>query len=117
MSRRYEVVVGAVAWLTNTSILSALAEPQRVAIVVQKEDFLRPAFSFGSHLGQRRETRALYGRLRPFDAGDFTETYPGQQEAYPDYNGAVQSWLFDNTGIYQQGGEAIRCMGYKGDPA
>lgn len=117
LCRRYEVVVGAVAWLTNSAILSALAEPEHVAIVVQKEDFLRPDAGFATYPGQRRETRALYDSLRPFEAEDFKETHPGQQEFHPDYNGAVQDWLFDNKGTYQQGGEAVRCMGYAGDPA
>lgn len=37
-----ECIVGCVAWLTDFDILSALSKVKTVAIVVQKEDFLRP---------------------------------------------------------------------------
>jgi len=39
---RADVVVGCVAWLTSEPILRALARKKGVAVVVQKEDFLRP---------------------------------------------------------------------------
>lgn len=55
------VVLGCVAWLTDSAILRALAECEHVSIVVQKEDFLRP------DLGQRHawahNLRQLYGAL------------------------------------------------------
>lgn len=38
----FDVIVGCVAWLTNRAILEALARRQGVAIIVQKEDWLRP---------------------------------------------------------------------------
>lgn len=38
----YPIVVGCIAWLTNEKILKALSKKQRVSIVIQKEDFLRP---------------------------------------------------------------------------
>lgn len=37
-----ECILGCVAWLTNPRILAAMAEMRNVALVVQKEDFLRP---------------------------------------------------------------------------
>lgn len=37
-----DIVVGCVAWLTHPDILDALAEKEGVALIVQKEDFLRP---------------------------------------------------------------------------
>ena len=39
---RYDHMVGCVAWLTDPVILQALAARRGVAIIVQKEDFLRP---------------------------------------------------------------------------
>lgn len=57
-----ELVVGCVAWLTNDRILSALSGvPGGVAIVVQKEDFLRPDSHSGG--GFARRLRAIYDRL------------------------------------------------------
>lgn len=40
--RSADCVFGCVAWLTDRDILKALATAQNVALVVQKEDFLRP---------------------------------------------------------------------------
>jgi hypothetical protein len=37
-----DVIVGCVAWLTNEKILRALSTKRGVALIVQKEDFLRP---------------------------------------------------------------------------
>jgi len=42
-----EAVLGCVAWLTNKAILDALAKKELVALVVQKEDFLRPDLRSG----------------------------------------------------------------------
>ena len=39
--QRYPVILGCVAWLTNEHILQAMAD-REVAIIVQKEDWLRP---------------------------------------------------------------------------
>lgn len=38
---RYEAFLGAIAWFTDTDIISALRD-KKIGIVVQKEDFLRP---------------------------------------------------------------------------
>ena len=57
-----DLVVGCVAWLTNERILEALAGVRGgVAIVVQKEDFLRPDLRSGSAWKPR--LRAAYDRL------------------------------------------------------
>jgi hypothetical protein len=44
-----DVVVGCVAWLSNHTILDALATRRGVGLVVQKEDFLRPDLSKDAH--------------------------------------------------------------------
>jgi phosphatidylserine/phosphatidylglycerophosphate/cardiolipin synthase-like enzyme len=53
--RRWPIVLGCVAWLTDRQILRALAACEHVNIIVQKEDFLRP------DIGGRRAAS-----LRPF---------------------------------------------------
>lgn len=55
------LVVGCVAWLTHPEILTALANVES-AIVVQKEDFLRP--DLGSRSGWKRNLRSSYDALR-----------------------------------------------------
>ena len=53
------LIVGCVAWLTNSRILQALSEVQGgVALVVQKEDFLRP------DLGVSNDWRCVKGFIR-----------------------------------------------------
>ncbi|HRD45108.1 MAG TPA: phospholipase D-like domain-containing protein [Caulobacter sp.] len=56
---RCDVVLGCVAWLTDSVVLGALAKCKHVSIVVQKEDFLRPDLgqAWGQHL------RRLYSAL------------------------------------------------------
>jgi hypothetical protein len=61
--REARMVVGCVAWLTNAHILKALSEVAHgVAIVVQKEDFLRP--DLGADASWKRKMRAMYGALK-----------------------------------------------------
>jgi hypothetical protein len=55
------LVVGCVAWLTHPEILAALATVE-AAIVVQKEDFLRP--DLGVKSGWKQNLRASYDALR-----------------------------------------------------
>ncbi len=38
----YSFIVGCIAWLTDFDIIRALSKFDKVAIVLQKEDFLRP---------------------------------------------------------------------------
>jgi hypothetical protein len=56
-----DVVVGCVAWLTSEPILKALSEKSSVAIVVQKEDFLRPDIK--AKPGWSNHLRTLYENL------------------------------------------------------
>jgi hypothetical protein len=58
--RASKLVLGAVAWLTSPVILDALMKPE-CAIVVQKEDFLRPDGTTDSWPAQ---LRARYSKLR-----------------------------------------------------
>ena len=55
------IVVGCVAWLTNRRILKALAAVEHVALVVQKEDFLRPDTQSSESF--RSELRSMYDAL------------------------------------------------------
>jgi hypothetical protein len=57
-----DAIVGCIAWLTNRRILEALAKLSNVAIVVQKEDFLRPDLNSGDRW--REQLRKMYTRLR-----------------------------------------------------
>lgn len=66
--RQADVVVGCVAWLTSKTILSELAA-KATAIVVQKEDFLRPDKGAGTHW--QKELRKQYNALKfPYDRWD-----------------------------------------------
>lgn len=57
-----ELVVGCVAWLTNPQILTALSKVKEgVAIVVQKEDFLRP--DINNNNSWKKDLRKMYNRL------------------------------------------------------
>jgi hypothetical protein len=80
LSHTHEVVVGAVAWMTNTKILKALSKNRHVGIVVQKEDFLRRDINIDSYDRWKRKLHSLYDELKPFNMWDFTESYPGLQE-------------------------------------
>ncbi len=68
-----DVVVGCVAWLSSRSVLHALARKKAVAIVVQKEDFLRPDLD-QSWKQTGRELRTLY---RALPCGFERFQYPG----------------------------------------
>lgn len=59
--RAADAVLGCVAWLTSKNILAALAQKDPVALVVQKEDFLRP--DLGSGKGWASELRRRYDSL------------------------------------------------------
>ena len=55
-----QLVLGCVAWLTHPGILAELAKTE-AAIVVQKEDFLRP--DLGARTGWKKALRASYDAL------------------------------------------------------
>lgn len=44
--KKYDSVIGCIAWLTNKNILKALSKKKLVSIIVQEEDFLRPDINF-----------------------------------------------------------------------
>lgn len=64
-----DYMVGCVAWLTDADILNALAKLKGAAIVVQKEDFLRPDAS--STENWRARLRDQYEAIRPLKRSDF----------------------------------------------
>lgn len=110
-----EVAVGAIAWLTNRAVLKSLNMQRRVAIVVQKEDFLRcdnPRTAFPKRLS---DLRMRYSKLKGIDHLEFSDTYPGVQEDSADYCDAVQHWLFNASGEFQGSGDPIRSLGFRSD--
>jgi PLD-like domain len=69
--KQADIVVGAVAWLTNENILEALSEKWGVALVVQKEDFLRPDLFAKRGFADRLRCmyKALPGNLSRYNKG------------------------------------------------
>lgn len=62
--RKYDYVVGYIAWLTNENILKELANKKSVLIVIQEEDFLRPDIKFkGDKLKWKNKIKKLYDEL------------------------------------------------------
>lgn len=114
LARRHEVVVGAVAWLTNFEILEALSGAKGIGIVVQKEDFLRRDCSSADYSSWKSALHHRYNALKPISLEGDCNFYPGVMEDDPDYNSAVQHWLFDQSGLFQRGGLPVRCLGYSG---
>lgn len=62
-----DAVVGCVAWLTNSRVLTALASKRAASIIVQKEDFLRPDLE-PLHTDWKSELRRLYEAICPIRA-------------------------------------------------
>lgn len=63
--RKYNNVIGCVAWLTNPRILEELAKKEGCVIVVQEEDFLRPDISFdGDKEKWRLKIKKLYDNIK-----------------------------------------------------
>lgn len=109
---RATIAVGAVAWLTNPRILAALAKVERVAIVVQKEDFLRRDAAVTDYPQWRRNLHQLYRSLNGLSMIDMPESYPGLQEEHPWNDPVVDHWVFNQSGEFVNGGSPIRCIGY-----
>lgn len=107
-----EVVVGAVAWFTNKTILGALARVQRSAIVVQKEDFLRRDSDCEHYGSWRDRLYEMYARLTPFQTDDMPDAYPGIFEHHPEYNSSVRHWIFNASGEFIHSGCSMRCLGF-----
>ncbi len=61
-----DMVIGAVAWITDLDILEALAEKETL-LVVQKEDFLRPDLKSTLTASDKATLHQAYDALRPFD--------------------------------------------------
>ncbi len=60
---QYDVILGCVAWLTDFEIIEALSHKQ-TAIIVQKEDFLRPDINERGGEKWRRQLRNAYNKLK-----------------------------------------------------
>ena len=102
---RYDAVVGCVAWLTNRRILEALSR-RPAALVVQKEDFLRPddadSQRRSAHMTQR-EKRSLRAAYAAVPAIERHVLYRSSESwlcrDYPSHFGADSD------------GQAVRCAG------
>ena len=68
--RSYEVIIGAVAWITDLEILSELASRQTL-LVIQKEDFLRPDMETRLSEEARNKLLGTYAKFKPFDGTGF----------------------------------------------
>jgi len=63
--KKYNHVVGCIAWLTNENILVELAKKKSVLIIVQEEDFLRPDTNFdGNNKKWKKKIFKLYNKLK-----------------------------------------------------
>lgn len=92
---QYNIIVGCVAWLTNDTILNALAKKEGVSLVIQKEDFLRP--DIAADKGWAKKLRGLYAKL------------PGTLRA-SDFEGTLLRHFW--FGEYHQPEiEPVRCIG------
>ena len=76
------MVIGAVAWITDLDILAALAQKETL-IVVQKEDFLRPDLKSTLSDSDKAMLQGAYEALRPFD-GRNVPVGPFDQALNPD---------------------------------
>jgi len=92
-----DVVVGCVAWLTSKPILKALGKKEAVAIVVQKEDFLRP--DIDSPNNWRNKLYELYWNL------------PYGLTRYDSVLEEFDTKLYNLSFAGDPGIESIRCVG------
>ena len=81
--RQHEVIFGAVAWFTDIGLVNAL-RGKYVAIVVQKEDILRPDMK-GSKSSLRNAYAAVACKLTRYDLPGVAQSmsYAGSPEATP----------------------------------
>jgi len=68
----FDAVVGCVAWLTNTRLLSSLNKKSYCQVIMQKEDWLRPDGTT-SHPGVNLNTRECYRRRAGFDRSELQD--------------------------------------------
>lgn len=92
-----DVVVGCVAWLTSKPILKALALKDAVAIVIQKEDFLKP--DINAKKGWKDKLHKLYWSL------------PHGLERHDKILKDLDTTLFDMSCCGDPGIESVRCVG------
>lgn len=77
-----DMVIGAVAWITDLDILAALAQ-KKTLLVVQKEDFLRPDLQSTLTASDKATLHQAYDALQPFD-GSKVPVGPFDQALYPE---------------------------------
>lgn len=82
-----DMVIGAVAWLTDLDILRAMAG-RPTLLVIQKEDFLRPDMESVLSRAKKLALRAAYDRLGVFDGtrvmtGPFFQATSGVSASMP----------------------------------
>ena len=66
--KKYNNVVGCVAWLTNSNILNELSKKKSVIIIIQEEDFLRPDTYFdGQKEKWKNKIHELYSKIEKLD--------------------------------------------------
>jgi hypothetical protein len=99
--QKYPIVIGCVAWLTNFRVLDTLATRDRVSLVVQKEDFLRP--DLGEVSRWKEKLREKYNNL-PTGVSDF---YAGDIDWGLSLDGCSGLPLEEETRYF----DAIRCVG------
>ncbi len=92
-----DIVVGCVAWITSKPILEALSKKRAVAIVVQKEDFLRP--DMDSNNPWKKQLRGLYSKL------------PDGLSRYDDILKTLKTQLYSMSYCGDSTIESIRCVG------
>jgi hypothetical protein len=86
MIRQYPYVVGCLAWLTDFDILDELAKKKGVALVVQKEDFLRPDFNVTDRPKWRKQLREKYDALKAgTDRFSYRHTVIPELSTHSDY--------------------------------
>ena len=111
-SRTSGFIFCAVAWFTNYSILDALAKAVRrgvfVAVVVQKEDFLRPdGCSPPSYFKKtiRRKYDAL-GKVEMMDKGHLIIAHYATDAIGDDFNGCIEDHELGKSFV-----PVVRCVG------
>ena len=92
-----DIVVGCVAWLTSRRILQALSKKRAIAIVVQKEDFLRPDTDSDSRW--KETLHNLYVSL------------PGGLSRYDDILREMETQLYCMSSFGNPDIDPIRCVG------
>ena len=64
--KKYDMILGAVAWITDYEILEELAK-KKTLLVIQKEDFLRPDMKSNLSDNDKSILHKLYSSFNDFD--------------------------------------------------